>query len=145
MQPVKVIKQIHVAASAEDAWSFIATRYFENHSQWDPAIVGMANLTGGAVRLGTAGIETRRFLGRQHARFEVTEFVAPKRFAFRNVSGPFHLERSYTLEPEAGGTAITFSFEMQRKPAAKPLFLLARRQIEAQVVANIDRLAALLS
>jgi hypothetical protein len=146
MKSLQVNKAIHVPSSAVDTWDFIVVNFFANHSRWDPAVVGMENLTDGPVRLGTTGIETRSFMGRQRARFEVTAFEPRNRFAFRNVSGPFQLDRSYTFEPAADGTtSITFRFDMRPKLPVRPLFGLMSGQIEAQVVANIERLATLLA
>jgi hypothetical protein len=59
----------------------------------------MVKDTPGPVAVGARGREMRRFLGRQVAEIEVTAFEPPARFALRNRSGPFDLDR--TPQPAA--------------------------------------------
>jgi hypothetical protein len=133
-----------VECAPEVAWAFIVEHFFDNHGRWDPAVIGMEQLTPGPVAAGTKGVETRRFLGRQKAAFEITEVREPAMFAFRNTSGPFALDRSYRLQPTDAGTKLTFTFRMSPKAPAAIVFPLVRRTIERQVRANIDRLCQLL-
>lgn len=82
--------------------------------------------------------------GKQRAGFEITEFDQPSRFALRNTSGPFELDRAYTFEPDDAGTSVTFVFRMA--PRAFPftvLFPMIRGAI-AKVGSNIERLRGLL-
>jgi hypothetical protein len=146
MGALKVTHAVRAATEQGDAWRYVAECYFDNHHRWDPAIVGMLNQTGGPVAKGTVGVETRRFLGRQRARFEVTEFDAPSgRFALRNLSGPFDLERAYAITDATEGTVIEFTFVMTPKLPVRAVFPLLRGPIERQVRANIDRLGDLLA
>jgi hypothetical protein len=132
---------IRTARTPEEAFAYVAAGFFEHHSTWDPAIT-VERTSAGPVGKGATGVETRRFLGqKQRAAFEITEFDAPSRFAFRNTSGPFALERAYTFEPIDDGTAIMFTFRMA--PRAFPLtllFPLIRGKIAKQVASNIERL-----
>lgn len=75
----------------------------------------------------------------------VTEFDRPRRFAFRNTSGSFELDRAYTSSPRAAPPRSRSSFGMA--PRAFPftlLFPLLRGVIGKQVRANIERLRTLL-
>jgi hypothetical protein len=125
-------------------FAFVAEGFFDNHHRWDPA-VQMVKDTPGPVGLGARGREIRRFLGKQVAEVEVTVFEPSGRFAFRNLSGPFELDRSYRFEPVGDGTRIRFTFRMRPRPAPlRWIFPLLQRTIARQVQANIQRLGHLL-
>jgi hypothetical protein len=79
------------------------------------------------------------------AQVEVTAFQPAERFALRNLTGPFELDRAYRFEAVDGGTLIRFSFRMRPRPLPLRLvFPLLRRTIARQVQANIQRLGELL-
>lgn len=134
-----------VGRTPEEVWSYVADDYFDHHPRWDPAILEMTALTPGPVGVGTRGIETRRFVTRQRAEFEVTAFEPPRRFAFSNRSGPFSVERAYTFAPDGDGTLLVFDFTMSPKGVMRLPFRWLRSTIERQVRANIARIPALLS
>jgi hypothetical protein len=133
-----------IRRSPAEVWRYVAEGYFEHHARWDPAITGMEKTTDGPIGAGTRGVETRRFLGKQRAAFEIDEYVAPVRFEFRNTSGPFAVERSYVVEPDPAGARLTFTFRMAPTGPTKLIFPLLRRGIERQVRANIARIPRLL-
>jgi hypothetical protein len=136
--------EVRVPRAPEAVFAFVAQGFFDNHPRWDPA-VEMVKDTPGPVALGARGREIRRFLGRQVAEIEVTAFEAPTRFAFRNRSGPFQLDRVFSFEPVNGGTRIRFNFRMRPRPLPLRLaFPLLQRSIVRQVHANIARLSQLL-
>jgi hypothetical protein len=136
--------EVRVPRAPAAVFAFVAEGFFDNHPRWDPA-VAMANDTPGPVAVGTRGREVRRFLGRQVAEVEVTAFQPPRRFALRNRSGPFELDRAFSFEPVDGGTHIRFSFRMRPRPLPlRLLFPLLRPTISRQVHANIARLGQLL-
>jgi hypothetical protein len=144
MQTLDVTVETTLPCSAAAAWNYLVDGYFEHHARWDPAIVGMRRLDSGPLREGSRGVETRRFITRQDAEFEITALEPYRRFAFRNASGPFELEREYALESEADGTHLRFHFRMVPKGPMRPLFPLLRRTIARQVRENIGRIPRLL-
>src|SRR3712207_1258903 len=106
----------HVPASPDATWQYVADHYFDHHGEWDPAITEMRRLTEGSLAVGTTGEERRRVgLVEQTARFEVTHWEPERLFAFRNTSGAFDLERSYTFRGVDGGTELEFRFRMAPK------------------------------
>jgi Polyketide cyclase / dehydrase and lipid transport len=134
----------HVTAGPDDAFRFVADGFFKNHQRWDPAVT-MEIASPGPVAVGSEGTETRRFLGRQVAGVRVTGFDRPRRFAFTNTSGPFALDRSFSFEPDGGGTLLVFTFTMRPRPLPlRIMFPLLKRIIARQVEQNIDRLAGIL-
>jgi hypothetical protein len=138
--------EVRARRSPEAVFAFVAEGFFANHPRWDPAIE-IEDASPGPIGTGSTAVEVRRFAGRmQRAAFEITEFEPPRRFAFRNTSGPFDLDRAYTFEPVWGdATEIRFVFRIA--PRAFPftvLFPLIRGTIARQVRANIHRLRDLL-
>jgi uncharacterized protein YndB with AHSA1/START domain len=135
-----------VAKSPAEVFDFVAARFFEHHPLWDPSIVELTNHTTGPVGVGTRGTEVRRFMGKQSADFEVTEFEPARRFAFTNTSGPFALDRAYTFEASDGGTRLAFDFDiMPRQLPVRVLFPLVSKTIASQVRTNLGNLEKLLS
>lgn len=137
--------EIRTERTPEEAFAYVAEGFFEHHPTWDPAIT-VERTSAGPTGKGSTGIETRRFMGaKQRAAFEIVEFDLPARFAFRNTSGPFELDRAYAFEPDGDGASVTFVFRMA--PKAFPLtllFPLIRGTVARQVRGNIERLRGLL-
>jgi uncharacterized protein YndB with AHSA1/START domain len=130
-----------VRRSPETVWRYVAEEYFDHHSTWDPAVVGMRRLGDGPLGVGTEGVEEARRMGRvQRTRFRVTAFDPPRRFAFTDIDGPFALDRSYELAPHGEGTLVTFRFTMSPRGGMRLLFPLLRRAIAGQVRVNLGRL-----
>jgi hypothetical protein len=143
MSELELIVTEHIPVEPARVWAYVATGYFEHHARWDPAITGMRRLGEGPLGPGTRGVETRRFIASQDAEFEVTVYQPEQRFGFRNLSGPFELEREYELSGTAESTTLRFRFRMAPKGPMRLLFPLLRTTIERQVRANIARIPSL--
>ena len=104
----------------------------------------MEKTSEGPVGVGTLGIEARRFVMKMPQHFEVTGFETPSRFALRNLSGPFEVDREYRIEPDGKGTKVTFHVRMIPKGPMKVLFPLIRSTIERQIRTNIARMGSVL-
>jgi Polyketide cyclase / dehydrase and lipid transport len=134
---------VEVSRPVEAVWAYVVDGFFDHHGRWDPAVAGMERLTDGPLRVGTRGLETRSFGGKQTAEFEVTQLDRPQLFGFRNITGPFALERQYRFAGAEGGTTVDFVFDMVPRGAMRLLFPLIRPIIARQVRANIGRIPGL--
>jgi len=107
----------------------------------------MINHTKGPVSKGTKGSEVRKFAGKRILLdFEVTDFKPYEFFAFKNTSGPFYLERSYSLEPTSSGTKVVFVFDTSpRNLLGKLVFPLLSKTFRKNVSKNIQTLNKLLN
>lgn len=143
MSGLKVRCEERIRRTPEEVWKYVVEAYFAHHANWDPAILGMEQTTSGPVGKGTRGLETRRFVTRQSAEFEVTEFEKPGRFALHNTTGPFAIDRSYSITPDTDGVLLAFEFDMAPKGVMRLPFPLLKGTIERQVRANIARIPAL--
>jgi hypothetical protein len=140
MSKLDIVLEEKVTAGVGQVWHYLVERYFENHSSLDPAILGMKRLTRGAIALGTRGKEIRRAFGKRTTAFKVTAFDRPVRFAIRNTSGPFDLEREYRFTAEGPITRVRLHFKMKPHGPMRLLFPWIRRTIEGQVRTNMARL-----
>jgi carbon monoxide dehydrogenase subunit G len=121
----------------------------ENIPIWDSSVIRAEQLDDGLVGPGTRSKGTSKILGRQ---FDwVTEnvhFDPPKQTVIRSVDGKFGFTISNILEPEAGGTRLTYRLEVDSGlggffgKLADPLVQKAHART---VRANLDTLADLLT
>jgi hypothetical protein len=144
---VIVIEDFSVAKSPEQVWDYIAVNYFENHPKFDPEVLEMIWRTKPPIAKGTKGSERRKFAGKMiFLDFEVTDFKPSKLLAFKNISGPFYLERNYSIEPTSSGTKVTFVFDMRPKNFIIGLvFPLLKGKFRKSVSDNIQNLKKLLT
>jgi hypothetical protein len=144
---MRIIKKFAVEKSPKEVFDYVAVNYFENHQKFDPEIYGMINHTTGPVAKNTKGAEVRKFAGKRiKLDFEVTDFEPVQFFAFRNTSGPFYLERSYSFKPNRKGTEVVFIFDIRPKNLlVKPIFPLMAKTFRKSVSDNIQNLNNLLN
>lgn len=142
-----VKEHFFVSRSPKEVFDYIAVNYFENHQKFDPEIYGMINRTEGPVAKNTKGSEVREFAGKRiKLDFEVTDFEPVQFFAFRNTSGPFYLERSYSFKTNHKGTEVVFIFDIRPKNLlVKPIFPLMAKTFRKSVSDNIQTLSRLLN
>jgi hypothetical protein len=138
--------EFDVGRSPAEVFEFVAAGFFEHHQLWDSDIVELRQHSPGPVTVGTTGTEVRRFMGKQSADFEVTEFEPTHRFVWTNTSGPIALDRAYTFEPTGQGTHVRFDFETEpRLLPFRLLFPLVKGIIAGQVRTNIGNLERILA
>lgn len=82
------------------------------NSQWASASIEGRQTSAGPVAVGSTAHEVTRFLGRRiETDSAVTEFIPDRRMAYVTQSGPFPFAGSFDVEPEAGGSRVTATFE----------------------------------
>ena len=132
-----------IARPAGQVFNFIAVDFFKNYQRWSPEVVSLEPRTQGPVRVGTTCRQVRIDQGRRTAStFRVSRFEPGKHVEFEGTSNPFRV--SYALDPHAGKTRLTFTFELARlelfmRPFEK-LIRIAIAQGAESVVRNIKRL-----
>lgn len=137
--------RFEVGRDADAAYAFVADGYFQNHRRWDKGLADLVDLGSGPMAPGRRGREVRRFLGEQTTEFEVVAAEPGRRLVLRDEPGVWSLTRTYAFEPRAGGSTVTFLFDMAPRAAwFRVVHPLARLAIAAQVRRNMGRLQALL-
>lgn len=86
----------------------------ENNPLWDTTAVAARQLDDGAVTVGTRWSGTTKVMGRRFDWVtEITEIGAPEVLASRSVEGKMHFTARYELQPESGGTRLTYRIEAE--------------------------------
>ena len=89
-------------------FDFISTP--ENDFRWQYGTLATARLSEGPRVIGTFFRSIGHWMGQRNlSTFEVTEYELNKKYAFKSLSGPLHLQTSYTFEIADRSTRITIS------------------------------------
>ena len=119
----------------------------ENDFQWQYGTLAAARLPDGTGRLGSFFRTIGHLLGhRMQGIFEVTEYDPNRKYAFRSISGPLHLQTYYTFEIASDSTRISITtqahatniFEMNERLLEKKM----RRQLKENLTLLKDLLEA---
>ena len=84
----------------------------ENDFQWQYGTLASARLAEaeGTSDIGTLFRSVGHLMGRRvESTFEVTEYAANQKYGFKSLSGPLHLQTSFTFEIANGSTKVTVS------------------------------------
>ena len=117
----------------------------ENDFQWQYGTLAAARLPDGTDRLGSFFRTVGHMLGhRLQGVFEVTEYEPNRKYAFRSIAGPLHLQTCYTFNVSSDSTKIsiitrahaTSLFEMDER--------LLERKMKNQLKENLKLLKDLL-
>jgi carbon monoxide dehydrogenase subunit G len=135
----------HIDRSVNDVFAYITE--IGRFPEWSTVVQEATITSAGSLGVGSTFRTTAHFLGR---RFQtdnvVTVYEPPHVFAGKVTSGPVQYEVTTTLQPEDGGTHVTWAIEGEAAGffrVAEPLLArLGRRQIEAQVGTLKDLLEA---
>jgi len=89
-------------------FDFVSTP--ENDFQWQYGTLGTARLSESVSKIGTVFRSIGHLMGyRIQGTFEVIEYKPDRAYGFKSLSGPLHLQTSYTFEKANSGTQITVS------------------------------------
>lgn len=89
-----------VQASADEAFDVIGTNLTVNHPRWEKEVKSVRALTPGPVRVGSRAVMVRKEMGRlRESEYEVTEFVAGRRIAFRHPQDALDFALRFELAP----------------------------------------------
>jgi RNA recognition motif-containing protein len=117
----------------------------ENDFQWQYGTLAAARIPDGVSRLGSFFRSIGHLLGhRMQGIFEVTEYEPNSRYAFRSLSGPLHVQTSYTFEIASESTKITISTQAHAASFFEMNERLIERSMKKQLKENLAHLKALL-
>jgi carbon monoxide dehydrogenase subunit G len=127
---------IEIEREPDDVFNFVTD---PNRTRlWQTTVAETSQTPSGAMTVGTRVMDTRRFMGRRiESEWEVIEHDPPRRSVIRAVSGPISFSGSYTLAPDAGGTRLTVSIDLNAAGffrLAEPVFAqIARRELASNL------------
>ncbi len=117
----------------------------ENDFQWQYGTLAAARLSDGADRLGSFFRTIGHLLGqRLQGIFEVTEYEPNRKYTFRSISGPFHLQTSYSFEIASGCTKISIVTQANADTIFDMNEHLLERKMKKQLRENLALLKGLL-
>jgi uncharacterized protein YndB with AHSA1/START domain len=117
----------------------------ENDFQWQYGTLAAARLPDGASRLGSFFRSIGHLLGhRVQGIFEVTEYEPNRKYAFRSISGPLHLQTCYTFEVASGSTKISIATQAHAANFLEMNERLVERKMKKQFKENLALLKDLL-
>jgi hypothetical protein len=117
----------------------------ENDFQWQYGTLAAARLPDGTDRLGSFFRTIGHLLGhRLQGIFEVTEYEPNRKYAFRSVSGPLHLETCYTFNIDSGSTMISIATQANAANVFDMNEHVVERNMKKQLKENLALLKDLL-
>lgn len=117
----------------------------ENDFQWQYGTLAAARLPDGVDRIGSFFRTIGHLLGqRMQGVFEVTEYEPNRKYAFRSISGPLHLQTCYTFEIASGSTKISITTQAYAANLFEMNERLLERKMKKQLKENLTLLKDLL-
>lgn len=102
---IKFDLDVEIYRPLQEVFIFVVTP--ENDFHWQYGTLMSAQISNGAIGIGTLFRAVGHFMGRRmESVYEVTEFEANKRYAFRSQSGSLDLYTLYTFESIKGRTKM---------------------------------------
>jgi len=139
---VKAEAQVTIDRPPSEVFAYLTDP--EKLPEWQATALE-GHLESGRLEKGARATEVRQILGRRmESTMHVTEYEPDRRFEAELVSGPVTFRISHLLEPENGGTKVSFAFEGESAgyfPVAEPV---VERQVQRQVADDFRRLKLVL-
>jgi len=117
----------------------------ENDFQWQYGTLAAARLPDGTDKLGSFFRTIGHLLGhRLQGIFEVTEYEPNRKYAFRSISGPLHLQTCYTFNIDSGSTMISIATQANAANVFDMNEHVVERNMKKQLKENLALLKDLL-
>jgi uncharacterized membrane protein len=129
------VHAVEIARSPEDVFAYLSD--LGRHGEWQEQIVSVTVETEGPTGVGSRAREIRKVPGgKRDLAYEITEFEAPRRVAFKGVNGPVRVLGAVTVEglEQGSGSRVTIHLDFESQGLfGKLVAPLARRQAAKQV------------
>jgi hypothetical protein len=124
----------HVDRSPETVWTVMTD--LSRSASWRPLVRSMTTSHGGPLAAGTAVDITAEIMGRTLRRRSMTTvFEPPRRWVLRSESNDVEGLWDYAIAPEAGGSRVSLTLELNSRRFLRRLILplLARNERRIRV------------
>lgn len=139
----KVEVRVRIQRPVQDVYAY--TSAVDTLPEWRGDVSEVQQLSDGPLGVGTRIRAGGKVFGRPIGIvIEVTEQEPGVRFGYRPVSGPLRTHNLYTFEPDAGGTLVTLTDEIELSGFFSLFEPLMVRMVRRQYGANLGRLKAIL-
>jgi uncharacterized membrane protein len=117
----------------------------ENDFQWQSGTLAAARLPDGTSRLGSFFRTIGHLVGhRVQLIFEVTEYEPNRKYAFRSISGPLHLQTCYTFDVSSDSTKVSITTRAHATSLIEMNERLLQRKMKKELKENLNLLKELL-
>ncbi|OGO56928.1 MAG: hypothetical protein A2Z32_00960 [Chloroflexi bacterium RBG_16_69_14] len=139
----KVEVRVRIQRPVEDVYAY--TSAVDTMPEWRGDVSEAEQLTDGPLGVGTRIRAGGKVLGRPIGLVvEVTELEPGARFAYKPVSGTLRTHNVYAFEPDAGGTVVTLTDEIELDGILGLFEPLLGAMVRRQYRANLGRLKAIM-
>jgi uncharacterized membrane protein len=135
-----VTERIEIGRPAAEVFAYLDD--LRNQPEWQTGVLSVRVEDGDPTRVGTRVVEERRVGGgTRTVRYEVTEHVPGRGFAFRGGGGPLEVAAAITVEPMGDDRcAVTAEFRFGASGTARLMLPMVRREAQRQVPQDQARL-----
>jgi hypothetical protein len=117
----------------------------ENDFQWQYGTLESAQVSVGAIGVGAFFRSIGHLMGRRlEGTFEITEYEANKKYGFKSLSGPLHLQTLYTFEIADGSTKINVATQASVADFFETHEGVLEKQLKKQLKENLAMLKGIL-
>jgi uncharacterized protein YndB with AHSA1/START domain len=135
---VKVEHEVTIARPPADVFAYLTN--MEKIPEWQATAVE-GRLESERLEEGARAVEVRKFLGRpMESTLRVTAFEPDRHFAAEVVSGPVSFRVDHRLEPDDGGTRVSFTIEGEPGGFFRFAEPVIERQVRRQVTDDFTTL-----
>ena len=117
----------------------------ENDFQWQYGTLKSAQISEGAIKVGTFFRSIGHFMGhRIEGSFEVTEYEPNRKYGFKSLSGPLNSQTLYTFEIAGGGTKVNISTQATATNLFQTDESILEKKLRKQLKENLELLKDIL-
>ena len=132
---------VTIRRSPQDVFAFLADG--TNNPKWRDGVASIHHSKGDGV----GAVYTQKVKGpggrEIDADYEITTYDPPRRLAFKAIAGPARPEGEFLLEPQDGGTRITFKLWWEPKGLKRAISPMVAKTMRSEVGA-LEKLKQLL-
>ena len=140
---IKLSSTIDIYRPARMVFDFITAA--ANDFEWQYGTLASGATTTDARRLGGSFRTIGHLMGhRMQSTFEVTQYEANRKYGFKSLSGPLHLNTLYTLEMDRGLTRLHVSTQATPANVMKANERVMEKHMQKQLREDLALLKSLL-
>jgi uncharacterized membrane protein len=127
----------------EDVFAFISNPM--NLPKWQSMVAKVEPAASGPIGAGSKFKIQSELMGRKiDGVMEITDFVLPEKFGFKNVAGPVEIKALASFKPVGTGTRLNFNGQGEPGGFFKLAEGMLARQVKSQMEDNLKRLKSVL-
>jgi uncharacterized membrane protein len=127
----------------ENVFGFISNPM--NLPKWQAMVATVEPASSGPVGVGSKFKVNTEVMGRKmEGVMEITDFIPPEKFGFKNVAGPVQVQAVATFKPAGTGTRLNLNGQGEPGGVFKLAEGVLAKQVKSQMEDNLKRLKSVL-